>query len=71
MVNKNNHISIIRVFMATKLAGMITSLDGLLSIMSHEPLFTWPCEIRGSLTGRGSARKRLSRHRLFVIFNFF
>ena len=57
--------------MATKLAGMIASLDGLLSIMSLEPLFTWPCEIRGSLTGRGSARKRLSRHRLFVIFNFF
>ena len=54
--------------MATKLGRMIASLDGLLPIMSHGPLITWPCEIRGSLTGRGSARKRLSRHRLLVKF---
>ena len=52
--------------MATKLGRMIVSLDGLLPIMSHEPLITWPCEIRGSLTGGGSARKRLSRHRLLI-----
>ena len=53
--------------MATKLGRMIASLDGLLPIMSHDPLITWPCEIRGLPTGGGSARKRLSRHRLLVI----
>ena len=66
--NKNHHISITRVSMTTKLGRMIASLDGLLPIMSHDPLITWPCEIRGSLTGGGSARKRLSRHRLLVYF---
>ena len=54
--------------MATKLGRMISSLDGLLPIMSHDSLITWPCEIRGSLTGGGAARKRLSRHRLLVLF---
>ena len=53
--------------MATKLGRMIASLDGLLPIMSHDSLITWPCEIRGSLTGGRSARKRLSRHRLLVV----
>ena len=53
--------------MATKLGRMIASLDGLLPIMSHYPLITRPCEIRGSLTGRGSARKHLRRHRLLVL----
>ena len=48
--------------MATKLGSMIASLDGLLPIMSHDPLIIWSCEIRGSLRGGGSARKRLSRH---------
>ena len=67
VANKNHHISITRVSMATKLGRMIASLDGLLSIMSHSHLITWPCEIQGSLTGGGSARKRLSRHRLLVI----
>ena len=43
-----------RVSMANKLGRMITSLDGLLPIMSHDPLITWPCEIRGLLTGGGS-----------------
>ena len=52
--------------MGTKLGRMITSLDGILPIMSHDPLITWPCEIRGSLTGAGSARKRLCRHRFLV-----
>ena len=56
--------------MVTKLGRMIASLDGLLPIMSHNPLITWPCEIRGSLTREGSARKRLSRYRLLVIFEF-
>ena len=46
---------------------MVTSLDGLLPIMSDDALITWPCEIRGSLTGGGSARKRLSRHRLLFL----
>ena len=45
---------------------MTASLDGLLPIMSHDPLITWPCEMRRSLTGGGSARKRLSHHRLLV-----
>ena len=67
VANKNHHISITRVSMATKLDTMIASLDGLLPIMSHDPFTTWPCEIRGSLTGGGSAQKRLSRHRLLVI----
>ena len=66
MANKNHHISITRVSMTTKLGRMIASLDGLLPIMSHDPLIIWPCEIRGSLTGGGSARKYLSRHRLLV-----
>ena len=43
-----------RVSMANKLGRMIASLDGLLPIMSHDPLITWPCEIRGLLTGGGS-----------------
>ena len=41
----------------------MTSLDGFLP-MSHDPLIMWPCEIRGLLTGRGSARKRLSCQQL-------
>ena len=64
--NKNHHISITRVSMATKLGRMIASFDGLLPIMLHDPLITWPCQIRGSLTEGGSARKRLNRHQLFV-----
>ena len=54
--------------MATKLGKMIASLDGLLPIMSHDPLTTWPCEIWGLLTGGRSARKRLSRDRLLVLY---
>ena len=53
--------------MAIKLDRMIASLDGLLPIVSHDPLITWPCEIRGSLTGGGSACKRLSHHRLLLL----
>ena len=67
VANKNQHISITRVSMTTKLGRMIASLDGPVPIMSHDPLITWPCEIRSSLTGRGSARKHLSRHRLRVL----
>ena len=64
MANKNYHISITRVSLATKLGRMITFLDGLLPIMSHDSLITWPCEIRGSLKGGASTHKRLSRHRI-------
>ena len=53
--------------MATKVGRMIASLNGLLPIMSFDPFITWPCEIRGSRIGGGSAHKRLSRHRLIVI----
>ena len=38
VANKNHHISITRVSMGTKLGKMIASLDGLLPIMSHDPL---------------------------------
>ena len=31
--------------MGNKLERMMTSLDGLLTIMSHNSLITWPCEI--------------------------
>ena len=58
--------------MATKLGRIMNYVDGLLPLMLHDPLITWPCEIRGVLTGEGgggSARKRLSRHRLLVILN--
>ena len=55
--------------MANKLGRMMTSLDWLLPINSNDRLFTWPCKIRGSLTGGGSARKRLSRHR-FLVYPF-
>ena len=48
--------------MATKLGRMIAFPDGLLPIMSHDPLIIWSCEIRGSLTGGSSAGKHLSRH---------
>ena len=41
--------------MATKLDRTMTSLDGLLPMMSHEPLITWPCKIQGSITRGGSA----------------
>ena len=51
-----------------KLGRMMTYLDGLLPIMSCDPLITCPCEIGGSLRGGGSARKHLSRYRLLGIF---
>ena len=66
VAKKPHHISITRASMATKLGRMIAFLDGLLP-MSHDLLITWPCEIRGSLTGEGSARKRLSRPQFLVI----
>ena len=66
VTNKNHHISVTRVSMATKLGRMIPSLDGLLPIMLHDPLITWPSEMRDSLTGGSSACKRLSCHQLLV-----
>ena len=54
--------------MTNKLDRIMTSLDGLLPIMSHDPLITWPCEIRGAIIGTSSTCKRLSRHRLLVAF---
>ena len=67
------YISIIRVPMANKLGRKMISLDVLLPnvlLMSHDPLIMWPCEIRGSLTGWASARKRLSRYQLLVLVLF-
>ena len=66
VTNKNPYVSITRMPMATKLGRMMTSLDGFLPIMSHDPLITWPCEIQGSPKGAGSARKHSSRHQLLV-----
>ena len=42
--------------MTIKLGITIPSLRGLLPIMSHDPLITWPCEKQDSLTRGGSAR---------------
>ena len=56
VANKNHHISITRVSIATKLGRIIALLDGHDPIMLHDPLITLPCEIRGSLIGGGSAR---------------
>ena len=66
VTNKNHYISIRRVPMATKLGKMMTSLDGILLIMSHDHLITWPCEIRCSLRRGDSARRCLSCQRLLV-----
>ena len=54
--------------MVTKLGRMIASIDGLLRIMLHDPLITWPCEIWGSLTWGGSVRECLSCHWLLANF---
>ena len=43
--NYNHYISITRVPMATKLGKMITYLDRLLLIKSHDPLISWSCKI--------------------------
>ena len=49
VTNKNHYISITRVPVATKIGKMMTSLDGILPT-SHDPLITWPCEIREVVT---------------------
>ena len=54
--------------MTTKLGRMMTYLNGLLPIKSHDPLIMWPCEMGGSLVRGGSAHKLLSCRRLFVLF---
>ena len=53
VTNKNHCISTATVRMANKLGKMMISLDGLLPIMSHDPLIMWPCELRGSPTKGG------------------
>ena len=45
VTNKNHYISITRVPMAIKFDRMMTFLDGLLPVMSRDPLITRPCEI--------------------------
>ena len=45
MTNKNHYISASRVCMTTKLSKMVTYLDGLLRLKSHDHLVTWSCEI--------------------------
>ena len=66
VANKIHYTSIIRVPIVTKLDRMITYLDELLPIKSHDPLITWPCEIGDSVARGGSARKLLSCQRLLV-----
>ena len=68
--NKTHCISTTRVPMATKLGRMMTYLDGLQLIKPYDPLITCRCEIKSSLTRGGSARRRLSRHRLHVFVCF-
>ena len=46
--NENRYIATATVPMATKLGRMVTYLDGLLPMKSHDPLITWSCEITGS-----------------------
>ena len=41
-----HYISASRVPMTTKLGKMVTYLDGLLPIKSHDPLIAWPCKVR-------------------------
>ena len=45
VTSKSHYTSTTRVLMATKLGSMITYLDGLLSIKSHDPVISWLCEI--------------------------
>ena len=40
VTHQNHYISIARVLMTKKLGRMMTSLDGFLSVMSHDPLIT-------------------------------
>ena len=66
MANKSHYISITRVSIAAKLDRMMSFLYWPLHIMSNHSLVTWPHEIWGSLTGRGSTFKQLSSHQLLV-----
>ena len=50
--------------MATKLGRMIACLDGLLPIMSNDPLITWSCEIQGLLT------EKVQHANALVVTNF-
>ena len=50
VTNENNYFSTTTpLLMATKLGRMVTYLDGLLPIKSHDPLITWSCEIPGQI----------------------
>ena len=70
VTNKSHYISITRVSIAAKLDRMMSFLYWLLHIMSNHSLVTWPYEIWGSLTGRGSTFKQLSFHQLLVFLLF-
>ena len=63
---------LLQVPITAKLDKMASFLYWLLHIMSHDSLVTWPYEIRGSFTGRGSPFKQLSFHQLpvFLLFLF-
>ena len=45
VTSKSHYTSTTRVLMATKLGSMMTYLDGLLPIKSHDPVISWLCEI--------------------------
>ena len=61
---KYHYISITRVPIATKPGRMMTFLAGLLPIMSHDPLITWPCQIRGH------SQEEVQRANDYVLTNF-
>ena len=68
VTNKSHRISIAKVPVVNELGRLMTFIDGILPIVSHDHLITKSCEKRSSLRGGGSASKRLSRHRLLVPF---
>ena len=45
VTNENHYISSTRLPMATKIGQMVTYLDKILPIKSHELLITWSCRI--------------------------
>ena len=45
VMNQKGYISTIGLPMATVIRRILTYLDGLLSIKSHDPLIKWSCEI--------------------------
>ena len=45
VTSENHYISITTVHMAAKFGNIVTYLDKLPPVKSHDSLLTWPCEI--------------------------